>query len=187
MKLSFIPFICIFLFVCLGCAKPPVAEMTSAREAVFRAENDAGAVAFGGAFLARARDELRLMEAAADSKQYDTAKAHAAEAIIAAERAIADGRTAAVRAREESAALLADLRPEIDETARNVAGARNSNMQLDYIALERDINRAYERADSAQADHSAGRYQDALEKSRSIRADLFDINQKVANAVTRRK
>jgi hypothetical protein len=187
MKLSYIPFICFLLLIFYGCAKPPVAEMTSAREAVFRAENDSGAVAFGGAFLARARDELRLMEAAADSKQYDTAKAHAAEAIIAAERAITDGRTSAVRAREEAASLLADLKPEIDETARNVAGARNSNMDLDYNALDRDITRAYERADLAQADHSAGRYQDALEKSKSVRADLFDINQKVANAVTRRK
>jgi hypothetical protein len=187
MRFKYILYCCVVLVFIIGCAKPPIAEMDSAREAVFRAENDANAAAFGGTSLARARDALRLMQAAADSKQYDAAKAHAAEAIVAAERAIADGMAGAVRAREESASILAGLRPEIDETGRNVAGARYSELDLDYDALDREISNAYTSADFAEADHADGRYQEALDRARGVRADLFGINERVAGAVTRRK
>ncbi|MCL2759196.1 MAG: DUF4398 domain-containing protein [Treponema sp.] len=187
MKVKLIYIFCVVSILVLGCAKPPLAEMESAREAVFKAENDANAVQYAPGTLARARDALRRMQSEADSKNYDAARTNAAEAILAAEKAINDGRFAAQRAGSESDTLIASLREEIDETTRNVAGARYSQLALDYNALERSIVSAHETTDRAEVDQLSGRYQDALDKARIVRADLSDINQKVANAVTTRK
>ena len=187
MKLRYILFIFVVLVLALGCAKPPVAEMDSAAEAVFRAENDADAVAYGSSSLARARDALSRMRTEADSKRYDAARTHAAEAIAAAEKAIADGKTGAVRAREEAASAVSGLTAAIEETSSNVSGARYSQLDLDYDALDRDIRNAYTLADQAENDYSQSRYQDALDKARNVRANLADINQKVSGAVIRKK
>jgi len=187
MKLKYIMFVCAALALAVGCAQPPTAEMDSAREAVFRAENDKDAVMYGSNSLARARDALRRMESEADSKRYDAAKTNAAEAVTAADRAIADGRTGAARARDESASALSGLTAEIDETGRNINGARYSQLDLDYDALEADLKITYSLADMAARDQSQGKYQGAMDKARNVRSNLADINQKIANAVTRKK
>jgi hypothetical protein len=187
MKLKYILFACVLLTLVLGCARPPIAEMDNARNVVFMAENDPDAVLYGSSSLTRARASLRRMQENADSKRYDAAKVSAAEAIAAAERAIADGRAGAVRAREEAAALLSSLNSEIEETSRNVNGARYSNLDLDYDDLDRGIRNAYNAVDQAEIDQAEGRYQDALDRARGIRSDLSDINQRIADAVTRNK
>jgi len=197
MKAKYIPVVClvqlcwIVLAFFSGCAKPPLAEMESAREAVFRAENDANAVQYAGSALARARDALRLMESEADSKRYDAVKIHAMEAIAAAEKAITDGQAASIRerdrARDEAASMLSNLKPEIEDTSRNVNGARYSQLDLDYDQLDNEIVNAYDAMDRAENDQAQGRYQDAIDKAMEVRADLSDINLKVSNAVTRKK
>lgn len=187
MKLKLILFFCVFLTLVIGCAKPPLAEMDSARDAVFRAENDNDAVQYAGSTLARARDTLNRMQAEADSKRYDAARTLAVEAAEAAEKAITDGRAAAARGKDEAASLLSSLKAEIEETNRNISRARYSLLDLDYDSLDRDLRNAYDAADRAEADFNAGRYQDALNTARAVRADLFNINQKIANAVTRKK
>ena len=187
MKFRYIPAFCVILALVAGCAKPPLAEMESAREAVFRAENDANAAQFAASSLARARDALRLMESEADSKRYDAAKTHAMEAIAAAEKAITDGQAASVRARDEAASLVSGLRPEIEDTSRNVNGARYSQLDLDYDELDSGISKAYDTTDRAESDQAQGRYQDAIDKAMEVRSDLSGINQRVSGAVTRRK
>jgi len=187
MKMKLIYTFCILLVLVIGCAKPPIAEMESAREAVFRAENNADAVQYASGTLARARDSLRRMQDEADNKRYDAARTHAADAISAAERAIADGRAGAQRAGVESAAIVSSLRSEIDETSRNVNGARYSRLPLDYNALDRAIVDAHSTADLAEVDQAVGRYQQAMDRARVVRSDLADINQKITNATTGRK
>jgi hypothetical protein len=179
-KLIYILFIVIILVI--GCARPPLEEMERAREAVFRAENDVNAAQYASGTLARARDALSRMEAEADSRRFDAASTHAAEAIAAAERAIAEGRTGAEITRSESASLLQGLRAEIEETSRNISSARYSQMVLDYDALDRAIVNAHNDADQAEFAQAAGRYQDAIAGARSVRADLAHINQIVASA-----
>jgi len=181
MKLKLI-YILIVLILVLGCAQPPLAEMDSAGDAVFRAENDANAVEYASSTLSRARFALTMMQSEADSKRYDAARTHAAEAIASAERAIADGRAGAQRAASESTSIIAGLRSEIDDVTRNVSSARYSQMNLDYDALDRGIVNAYNTADQAEFDQAAGRYQDALDKARAVRADLANINEMIAGA-----
>ena len=170
-----------------GCAQPPLAEMDSAREAVFRAENDADAANYAASTLSRARMALTNMQMEADSKRYDAARTHAAEAIASAEKAMADGKAAAQRAGQESASVISGLKTEIEETSRNVNGARYSLLDLDYDALDNSIINAYNTADSAEADQASGKYQDALDKARTVRTDLAIINQKVAGAAPVKK
>jgi len=170
-----------------GCAKPPVAEMESAKEAVFRAENDANAVQYAGSTLNRARFALTNMQTEADSKRYDAAKTYAEEAIAAANKAITDGRDAAQRASQEAASVVSGLKTEIEETSINVNGARYSLLDLDYDALDKGIVNAYNTADSAEADQAAGRHQDAIDKARTVRSDLAGINRLIASAAPVKK
>jgi len=187
MKIKLFYIFCIISVLFLGCQQPPLEEMENARAAVFRAENDADAVQYSAGFLARARTALSRMQEEADSKRYEAARAHAADAIVAAERAISEGRAAAQRAGGESNSLITTLRTEIEDASRNVNGARYSNLSLDYDALDRAIVNAHNIADQAEVDQAAGRYQQALDRAGVVRADLAEINQKVAAAVINRK
>jgi vacuolar-type H+-ATPase subunit D/Vma8 len=187
MKLKLIYIFCMGLVLFMGCAKPPVEEMEKAREAVFRAENDSNAVQYASGTLARAKDALKRMESEASSKNYEAAKNLAAEAVVAAEKAINDGKISAQRTREEAASLISGLRTEIDETTRNVASAHYSQLSLDYKAMDRTIVNAHNTTDQAEVDQAMGRNQQALDKAKGVRADLNDINQKIANAATGRK
>jgi len=187
MKLKLIYIFCIILVLVLGCAKPPAEEMQRAREAVFKAENDQNAVQYASDTLARARDAIKRMETEADSKNYENAKTSAAEAIAAAEKAINDGKVNAQRSGEEAKSLLSGLRTEIDETTRNVASARYSQLALDYNAIDKSIVNAHNMTDQAEVDQTMGRNQDALDKAKAVRANLNEINQKVAGAATRKK
>ncbi|MCL2230987.1 MAG: hypothetical protein FWC01_07810 [Treponema sp.] len=187
MKIKYINILLIVAVLVVGCAKPPEAEMAAAREAVFKAENDSNAVEFGGASLARARASLRLMQEEADAKRYDSAKTHAADAITAANRAVADGRANSQRAVTETDSLISTLRIEIEEATRNVNGARYSNLRLDYDALDRALADAHNTTDQAAQDQAEGRSQQALDRARIVRSNLSEINQMVASAAPARK
>ena len=194
MKVKHFFFLFIVLFFILGCAHPPEEEMQNAREAVFRAENDANAVQYAGQTLSRARDAIRSMDAEAESKRFDSAKTFAAEAIAAAERAVAEGRTGADRtrtesdmARAEADSLVSGLRAEIEQTSSNIASAQYARVALDYDSLDRSIINAHNTTDRAEADQAAGRYQQAADNARAVRLDLANINQMIANASVIRK
>ena len=166
-----------------GCTQPPLDEMANAREAVFRAESDPNASMYAAGSLARARDSLQRMQTEADSKNYDAARTYAAEAAAAAERAINEGRAAAQRAEAEANTLVSGLRAEIDEANRNLNGARYSQMDLDYDAMESGIINAYNAVDQAEAALSSGMYQDAADIVGSIRTNLTDLNYTIASSV----
>ncbi|MCL2209071.1 MAG: DUF4398 domain-containing protein [Treponema sp.] len=187
MKLKNLFFILITIFLAAGCAKPPIAEMENAREAVFRAENDNDAVLYGGSSLARARDALKRMQSEADSKRYDAARVNAAEAIAAAEKAIADGKTGVVKAKSDAVSAISGLKQEIDDTNRNVSAARYSLLDLDYNALDNSIRYAYSGYDQVEAAQAEGRYQDVVNKAMEVRSNLAGINSLVANAIPARK
>jgi len=188
MKVKFIYIIfCVLLVFVIGCETPPVAEMDNAREIVFRAENDPNAALYAAGTLARARDALQRMEDESSNKRYDAAKTYAAEAISLAERAMADGRIGASRVRDTSNTLVSDLRYDIEETERNINGARYSLLVLDYDELDKEIIDAHNAADRAEVNQAAGRHQEAIDIARDVRTNLSNINDRVAGAATARK
>jgi hypothetical protein len=166
-----------------ACARPPTEEMNKATEAVTRAENNADALTYAGNTLTRARDALNRMQTEADSKRYDSAKTHAAEALAAAEKAIADGQAGAARARQEATAMVGALRPAIEETEQGIKAARSAKLPLDFAVLDREIDDVRRNADQAEVALSGDQYQEALDRGRNARAGLNDIDQKLSSAV----
>ncbi|MDR0451042.1 MAG: hypothetical protein LBH26_07230 [Treponema sp.] len=166
-----------------GCAKPPVAEMDAAENAVIRAENDSDAAAFGRTSLSRAREALARMREEAAAKRYEAAKSFAAEAISAADRAISEGRAASARAREEAAALLAAVKDSLEETGQTIGKARElEEAGLDFDEVDEDFDAARRSTDQAEASLAGNRYQDSMEESRTARGILGDITSKIGEA-----
>jgi vacuolar-type H+-ATPase subunit D/Vma8 len=184
MKVKFIYIFFILIAVVFSCAKPPLTEMQNAREAVFRAEADENAAMYAPSVLARARDSLRRMQVEADSKRYDAAKTHAQEAIDAANKAIADGKAASSKTKDEAEAMLSGLRPALEEAGRNINGARYSLLNLDYNQLNRELASAGDYTDQAEADQAEGNYQNALDNGRRARSSISGINEKITGAAT---
>jgi flagellar biosynthesis/type III secretory pathway protein FliH len=185
--------ICIALvlaMLAMGCAKPPTAEMTNATEAVTRAENDSNAVTYAWGSVARAKDALTRMNAEATAKRYDSARAYAAEAIAAADRAINDGRAGAERARNEAANHIADLKPLLAETEQGINAARKARLPIDFESVDKDFDEARANTAQAEAAYAGNRYGDAIDRGRAARVGLNSINQRLSTstlAVTRRK
>jgi hypothetical protein len=165
-----------------GCAKPPAEEMAAATEALLRAENDPDAVTFGETSLNRARDAVFRMKQEAEAKRYDAAKSYAAEAVSAAEKAASDGRAAAQRAREEAAGLIAGVKNSLEETGALLANARQNGLDLDYEALNRDIEDVRSAVSQAEA-AAASRPREAIEKGQAARAALSDIRNRISQGV----
>jgi hypothetical protein len=173
------------VFFAASCAKPPVQEMDAASSAVTRAENDADAVAYASGTLARARDALNRMQTEAEARRYDAAKTFAAEAVSAAEKAIADGKTGAARTREDAEGLVMGLRGSIPETESSIRAAKRAgNLQVDFNAVDRDFETARRTADQAEVSLAGNNYADAVEKGRTARGMLGDIDGRLSSAAT---
>jgi hypothetical protein len=167
-----------------GCAKPPTEEMDRAREALTRAENDPDAVLYAADSLSRARDALTRMQTEAAEKRYDAARTYAQETISAADKAISDGRAAALRAKDDAASLMSLLTASVKETEGAINAARQvKNSSLDFEALSRDFESARRTFDQAQVSAAAGNYKDAMEKGQTVRAALSGINARLSEAV----
>jgi hypothetical protein len=123
------------------------------------------------------------MQSEADSKQYETAKEFAAEAINNAERAIADGQSIKERSRAEAAALLDSLQSLLAETLGTINNARGvPNILLDFGVLTQDLDEANKAYDEARQSFQAGNYQDAITKGQAARAFLSNINTMISDA-----
>ena len=178
----------IALLVVLGlglaaCATPPTEEMTKAVDAVTRAENDADAVAYAPNLLVRAREALTKMQSEANAKRYDTAKNYASEAINNAERAIADGKTAAARAKDEATNLVNGLGTPLAETASALNAAKQNNLDLDYNTLSGNLDLANRSYGEAQQSLQSNNYPDAIAKGQVVRPLLSNINDRINEGV----
>jgi hypothetical protein len=182
-----IPFILMAVLV-LGaflsaCAKPPTEEMDNAAAALTRAENDPDAVAYGSSSIIRARDALANMKAEAAAKRYDSAKTYAQEVINAANRAVEEGKSGAQGARDEASKLLSDVRTSLGETQKNIDAAKGvKNIELDFDSIDGDYNTAKTQANQAEGAFNGADYPGSIEKSRSARSFLGNINTKITQA-----
>jgi F0F1-type ATP synthase membrane subunit b/b' len=180
---SSIIFLLILGFIMAACAKPPVEEMNRAQDAVIRAENDAEAAAYAGNTLDRAREALVKMQSEAGAKRFEAAKDYAAQAVSEAEKAITDGKTGAVRAREEAANLIDSLPGPLAETAHALEAARKvQNIKLDFNALSNDMDTARRGYDEARESLLAGKYREAIARGQNVRSLLFGINARMSEA-----
>jgi len=180
-----LPFVLVVLALTMtGCAKPPTEEMNQAQDAVTRAENDADAVQYAGNALVRAREALIKMQGEADAKRYEAARNFAAEAVSNAEKAIADGKAGAARAREEATNLISGLAGPLAETSAAIDAAKLvKNIKLNFDELSGDMDTARRNYDEARQSLLANNYRDASSKSQTVRSVLAGINAKITDAV----
>jgi len=125
-----------------ACGTRPTAEIDSAREALDRAASTAGQ--YAAESLKTAQDATAAMDAelavqeAKWFKSYDRAKALAADARVASEKAVADG--IASRERAEAAAAkakaAAEARAKLMTTAVRVGGAIRNPVKVKDVAPE---------------------------------------------------
>jgi vacuolar-type H+-ATPase subunit I/STV1 len=167
-----------------ACAKPPTAEIEAAEAAVTRAENDPDAAAYAESSLTRARNALSRARTEVNAKRYDSAKSYAAEAVSAAEKAINDGRAAAARSREEANTLLAQVKQLLAETGAALENAKKvPRVQLDFPALTNGVDSARNDISQAEAANNANRPRESMEKSRSARSTLGDIQNRINEGI----
>ncbi len=189
---SVIALIIIGVLVALSaCAKPPVAEMDAAATALARAEADADARSYAPDSLARARDLAARMQAASEARNYAEAKALAAEAQAAADKAIRDGSAAKTRAKADAESALANAKAALTEANQALARARAiKSIILDARAVEAEIAAAASSINGAEGDLSSFEYRGAAAKAQAARSALASIAQRMGDAVqtaTRKK
>ena len=166
-----------FLWVFISCATPPIDDMNRAQDAVLRAENDANAVNYASPTLLQARDALARMEAEADARRYDAARNLASEAINYAERAMADGRAGAARARDEAESVIRNLDDLMAQTSNAINNARQvPNLQIDFDSISREMDLAGRALDETKQSFQAGNYRDVISRGQIIRSMLFENN-----------
>jgi hypothetical protein len=175
----------------VSCATPPTDEMNAAEEAVTRAENTPEVPRYAANTLARAKEALTNMKTEADAKRYDSAKNFAQEAVQAAEKAISDAKSQAVRARDDANTALNALRAAISETENAITqGKKNSKLKLNWPQLDNDFDAAKSIAAEAESAASAQRYSDVVERSSTARTALGTITAQISQAslaLTRKK
>ena len=166
-----------------ACATPPTDEMNKASDAVTRAENDADAVTYASDTLVLARNALTKMQSEADAKRYDSAKNYAAEAVTNAEKAIADGKTGAARAKEEAANLINSLSGPLADTSKALDNAHDvKDIKLDFDGLSKDMNSANQTYSDAQKSLASDNLKDATDKGQTVRSLLAGINSAITDA-----
>jgi hypothetical protein len=164
--------------------------MTRAEEAVARAENDPDAVSYSGNLIALANESLALMYEEVDEKRYDTAINHANNATTYAERAINEGRSAAMRTRDEASIIMSGLRTQMLDTEQRIDNAKAANLPLDFNDIDNEFYSTQRTYDQAQSAMSGSRYQEAIFLSNNVKAGLNSINQKLGTSameVSRKK
>jgi hypothetical protein len=172
------------LFLLAACDRPPREEMQKAGDAVIAAENDKDAVTYAGNTIVSAREALDRMREEAALKHYDRAKTYAAEAIKAADRAIAEGQAGALRAREIASPQLSSLTPAISEANTIIAeAAQIPDANLDTAALNQELEAAQQIAQEAQNSFNNNDYEEALEKIQEVNTEISTITTKASEAV----
>jgi predicted kinase len=166
-----------------ACAKPPTEEMEQAAAAVAKAENDPDAKLYAQTGIARARDSLNTMRSEADQKHYDQAKQLAAETVSLADKAIADGKNAAARIRDEAANAITVMNNAVTETQSTIEGARTAKQRgVNFQEIDGEFATAQAGADQARAANSQQRFREAIDGSGGVRSQLSAINAKISQA-----
>ncbi|HXV77049.1 MAG TPA: hypothetical protein VD788_12100 [Candidatus Polarisedimenticolaceae bacterium] len=179
------------LLLAVGCGKAPTTEIEAADETLDRAEA-AGAAeyapeSFGAAEQARAELDTELKaqeEKLGVFRSYSKAQELAGAAKVAAEKAEQDAATAREDAREEAAALIADVRASLTETKELLERApRGKGSEVDLAALQADltgIENAAAELDRAFAD---GRYLEAKTGAEAAMAGAEQIKSEILRAM----
>jgi len=168
----------------LACAKPPQAEIDSAKAQVARAAGDADVKAYAPDTLKRAQEALAKMEAELTAKKYDRVKAYAAEAQSAGIAAFADAKTGKERVRTQAMSLIDAVKKALPEAEGTYASVRRLRPPaLDLAAAADTIAEAKATLAEAEQALTGGSYLSARDKAQDAQTALADLVQSMSEAV----
>lgn len=168
----------------VSCAKPPVAEMEAANQALTKAEADADARLYAPDSLTKARDLIARMKAGSDEKRYDDARTLAAEAVVAAEKAIQDGVSGKAKAKSDATSIIATVKATLAEVQQAFAAARKvRGIKLDAGAVDSGLKEATATLAGAESDNAKADYKAAISKAQNARSSLAALQKLVTDAV----
>lgn len=185
------PLLLLGLAMAVGCAKPPQAEIDSAK-ASLQAAIDAGANDYAPASLREAQNAVQALDAEvqAQAKKFSLMRSYkqtstlAASAKAAAEKAAADAASGKEAARQQAEALLAQARTAMDEANAALKDApRGKGTEMDLQAMTNDMQTVATQIAEGEAAHQAGRY---LESKAKFEAALNQANN-VKNMIEQAK
>ncbi len=174
-----------------ACAKPPQAEIDSAKAQVAKAAQDPDVQAYAPDTLKRAEDALAKMQSELAAKRYDKVKAFAAEAQSAAIAAFADAKTGKERVRTQAASLIEAAKKALPEAEKTFAAAKKVKpAKLDLVAAAKTIADAKAGIAEAEKALADGKFIEARDKAQAVQTKLADLMKAMSEAVqaaTRKK
>lgn len=184
-----LPFLLVY-----GCAKAPTLEMDAADQAITNAVG-AGAEEYAPESLGRARDlraeletELTLQqEKMYLTRSYDHALDLANQIKAAGDRATSDAVAGKESARQETSALLAEVKVALADVQAMLAKApTGKGTAADLAALQEDIDSAVAILGESEAAFAEGRYLEAKSKVMAVKSGTESVKAAIDAAIQAR-
>jgi len=170
--------------ILVACAKPPQAEIDSAKAQVAKAAQDADVVAYAPETLKRAEEALAKMEAELKAKHYDKVKAFAAEAQAAGIAAFADAKTGKERVKAQASSLIEAIKKALPDAEKTYASAKRvKSAKLDLAAIAKGLAEVKAGFAEVEKAFSDGSYLSARDKAQALQTKLADLVKTMSEAV----
>jgi hypothetical protein len=186
---------CVALIVAasvVGCAKPPQAEIDSAKQALSTASASQDVKTYAPESLASAREAASAMEAEltvqeekfALTRKYDKAKQLAADAKTAADRAVSDAASAKERARNEASQLIASVRQALTDVRGMLDSMpKGKGTAADIAAIRADVDGAESQLMQADSTFASGDFLDAKAQAEAVMATVQRTKADIEQAI----
>jgi hypothetical protein len=172
------------VLILAACAKPPAAEMEAANAAVAKAAQNSDIAVYASDTLQEAQDKLTQMQAEADAKHYDKAKALALDAASVAEKAASVAASNKERVKTDAASIIADVKKANADALKTIASAKKVRVaKLDFASIDKGMQDAGAAVRKAEADYNNGDYMSAKNGASDAQAKIADFVKTVSAAI----
>jgi hypothetical protein len=174
-----------------GCAQPPKTEIDAAEAAVAQAAGSPEVALYAPKDLERAQAALEQMRSDVKARQYDKAKANAAEAVSAAQAAIAAAGSEEARAKAKAESLVDSVTRTLPQVERLLSeAAKVKKAKLDLASAAAKLAAAKTALTAAQQAQDKKDYASAASKAGEAQLILADLQNAISASVqasTRKK
>ena len=187
----------VILALLVGCAKPPTADIDSAKAALQTAEQNSDVSTYAQDQLKAAQDKLAQLQSELDlqakkgalSRNYDAAKNLALETRAAADALATEAEAAKEVAKNNAAAAIDELtKTLIPQAQSGIAMARRvRGIKLDFAGLTAALNQAKAQVADAQTAYNNGQYATALSTADAVKSAIAQESTTVADAISAAK
>jgi hypothetical protein len=186
--------VAILALTAMGCAKPPEADLSAARQAI-EAARSAEATEYAPESMQAAEDAMRAVEAELQVQEekfalfrsYKDAKAKVADVQSAAQKAQTDAQAGKEAMRAQATEAIAAARTRIEETKTLLASApTGKGTAADIAMLKNDLMSAETMLGEAEAALAAGKVKEALANTNAAMSGADQVKMAVEAAIQAR-